>query len=251
MGAIARQEAIARELQQPGTEHLQRFGQHLAAVRWRRAERDVEAERRPIRRHAVDQVDQPDRDRLVGPGPAEVGERHPRAGVVAQDLEIRRAAKASGAAVDEDAAVKQHRQLQLAGDCEHRLHPLVVRVPAGRHHLHAAQPECLDGMAQVVRRIRVARVDDREAEQAVGVTAHEFGEVGVGASQRRGVVDRIAVAQERREQDAEIDFGIVERAQHIGGALLPGGVQMGVDQHRRLSRGLTTTSRFSGFRGGR
>ena len=62
-------------------------------------------------------------------------------------------------------------------------------------------------MAQMQRRLRVARIDDREAGEPVGMAANQVGEVLVGARQRRRVVEREAFAQEWREQDADIDAG--------------------------------------------
>ena len=113
------------------------------------------------------------------------------AGVVAQRLEEGRPAEAARAAVDEDAAVEQQRQPQPARLGEHRLHGGVVRVPAGRHHLHAAQAERLDGAPQVVggaagRAGRPRR--SRPGGRAWPRTSAR--EVRVGAPQRGRVVER-------------------------------------------------------------
>src|SRR5205085_4626782 len=72
-------------------------------------------------------------------------------------------------------------------------------------------------------------------------------EVLVRAAQRARVVEREALAQEGREQDADIDAGIVERAQDIAAALDATAVQMGIDDHRKTRRRVAGASRMRGL----
>ena len=66
------------------------------------------------------------------------------------------------------------------------------------------------------------------------MSAHQIGQVAVAAFERFEVVERIAVAEEGREQHAAIDAGFVERAQDVVGAFAAGAVQVGVDDHLLL-----------------
>jgi hypothetical protein len=174
-----------------------------------------------------------------------------RPGWVAQRLEESRPAEAPRAAVDEDAAVEEERNAETARLGEDRLDVGVVRIPAGRHHLRAGETERLDGVAKVRRSLPVARIDDGEADQPVGAATDQPREVLVGASERRSVVEREAFAQERSEQDADIDVRLVERPQHVVGALGAAAVQVRIDDHReppaRTSAGLGSASRVPGL----
>jgi hypothetical protein len=164
-----------------------------------------------------------------------MGEADLEARMLAQRLEVGRPAEAPGAAVDEDAAVEEERDAEPARFGEHRLDVGVVGIPAGRHHLRADQAERFDRTAQVQRRARVARIDDREAGEPVGMAADQVGEMFVGAPERRRVIEREALAQERREQDGDVDAGVVEAAQDIVGTLGAAAMQVCVDDHRGRS----------------
>ena len=155
--------------------------------------------------------------------------------MLAQRLEVGRPAEAARATVDEDAAVEEKRDAEPARFGEDRLDVGVVGIPAGRHHLRADQAERLDRMAQMQRRARIARIDDREAGEPVGMAANQAGEMFVGARQRRRVVEREAFAQERREQDADVDAGVVEAAQDVVGTLGAAAMKVCVDDHRDRS----------------
>ena len=100
------------------------------AIDGRCPERQVEAELARIGGNAVDAVDEAHRDRLVGPGPAQVGQRHAQAGMVAHGLVEGRPAEAARAAVDEDAAWKRIGARCVRRDRVHAMGAFVIRVPA-------------------------------------------------------------------------------------------------------------------------
>ena len=135
-----------------------------------------------MRGHTIDEIDEPQGNGLVGPGPAQVGQRHASTRMFAQCFEFDRSAIAPGTSVDENAGVKQHRQLQAGSEGQGRLHAVIVREPAAGDHLHAGQPR-VDGALQVVGGAGVQRVDHRKTSQAVAMPVHQSRQMVVGPAQ--------------------------------------------------------------------
>ena len=164
--------------------------------------------------HAMDAVDQTDRDRLVGPGPAEVGQRHARAGMVAQRLEEARPAEAPGAAVDEDAAVKSSGSSSSDASANTGWTASSYGYQLARHHLDTGQA-MVDRAAQVVDRPGAIGLTTAKPISRSALAMHQPREMRVRRAQRGRVVERIAVRQEGREQHADVDARVVEGAQHV------------------------------------
>ena len=69
----------------------------------------------------------------------------------------------------------------------HRVRALIVRVPASRHKLEATQAASVYRLFQIVSRLRLQGMHDREADQAVGMSPHQVREMFVAGAQRLAI----------------------------------------------------------------
>ena len=151
--------------------------------------------------------------------------------MLADGLEVGRPAEPPGTPVDENAGMKEDRQAERVRALVHGVSAVVVGVPPGRDELQPPDAAPRDRLVEIVGRLRMQRVHDREADQPVLVAADEVGEAPVAVAERLAVLQPVRVGQERREQHADVDLGLVQAPEHVARIFPAREMKMSVDQH--------------------
>jgi hypothetical protein len=136
--------------------------------------------------------------------------------------------------------MEQDGQAQTVRSLIDTVRAVIVGVPSRGDQLEAPQAVCGHSQVQVIYRTAMHWIDDCKSQQSIAMSPHEPPEVRIGAPQGCGVGKAEGRREERGEKDGQIDTRIVERAQDVGRILAPRTMDVGINDHRKHRKALSS-----------